>query len=265
MEHQGDFLHLLKEAGYQLPHAEPPGAPAHAHVPETHGTTVIAIRYDCGVLNVGDRRATADNMVMYDRADKIFALDDYTLLEVSGSYARAMDIVRFLKHSFKYYRRTQLQDISIEGKVQEVSRAIANNLPSAMQGIGAFLPIMSAYDLRAAEGRIFFYDGMGARFENKDFGAAGSGSTQIRGAFDYIIKTKGHFRQMNLEQALSEALVLLDIAASLDAFTAGYDKILPLVKTVSAEGITTIADDYLRDIIGRISQYPSLIATGYAH
>ena len=38
---------------------------------DTHGTTVIAVKYKDGVLNVADRRATAGMGVMYDRAEKI--------------------------------------------------------------------------------------------------------------------------------------------------------------------------------------------------
>src|SRR6266478_4197392 len=76
---------------------------------EVHGTTVIAVKYRDGVLNVGDRRATANFAVMYDRAEKVLPIDDFTLLAISGSFARAMEVVRYLRHSFKYFERSQLQ------------------------------------------------------------------------------------------------------------------------------------------------------------
>ena len=31
--------------------------------------------------------------IMFDRAEKVIALDDYTLIAISGSFARAMEIV----------------------------------------------------------------------------------------------------------------------------------------------------------------------------
>lgn len=219
---------------------------------ETHGTTVIAVKYRDGVLNVGDRRATANMAVMFDRAEKVLPLDDYTLIAISGSFARAMEIVRYLKHSFKYYARRELQEMSLDGKVSEVSRAIAGNLPMALQGIGAFIPIVSAFDPRTNEGRIFFYDGMGARFETAEFGAAGSGSERIRGAFDYIIRTKKPFREMSLEEALSECLVLLDIAADLDAATGGFAKVLPVAKAVDRDGIREITAEQMQGIVAGI-------------
>ena len=241
----GDFSRL------DLPRLEAPQAPAAAPSGgvsqgiDTHGTTVIAVKYADGVLNVADRRATASMGVMYDRAEKILALDDHTLVAISGSFAKAIEIARYLRHAFKYYSRSQLQPMSLEGKLAEMTRAISNNLPMALQGIGAFIPVLSAYDLEAGEGRIFFYDGMGARFESSEFGAAGSGSSAIRGSFDYIVRTKKPFSDMTLDEALRESLVLLDIAADLDAATGGYSKILPAAKAVTREGILSIDEEQL--------------------
>jgi proteasome beta subunit len=229
-----------------------PPSPEHLNtgaVIDTHGTTVIAVKYRDGVLNVGDRRATAAMSIMYDRAEKVVPLDDYTLIAISGSFARGMEIIRYLKHSFKYYARTQLQEMSLDGKVSEVSRAIAGNLTSALQGIGAFIPVVSVYDPKTNEGRIFFYDGMGARFETAEFGAAGSGSERIRGAFEYILRTKGSFREMDLDTALRESLILLDIAADLDAATGGFSKVLPVAKAITRDGILDLPADRMREAV----------------
>ena len=227
---------------------------------DTHGTTVIAVKYREGVLNVADRRATAGFGVMYDRAEKILPIDDHTLVAISGSFAKAIEIARYLRHAFKYYERSQLQPMSLEGKLAELTRAIVNNLPMALQGIGSFIPVLSAYDTEADEGRIFFYDGMGARFESTEFGAAGSGSSAIRGVFDYIVRTKKPFSDMDLEEALTESLVLLDIAADLDAATGGYSKILPAAKAVTRDGIISIDESQLNDALRRMTESGSMPA-----
>ncbi|MCS7309609.1 MAG: proteasome subunit alpha [Armatimonadetes bacterium] len=244
----GDFMALLRARGLWREQEPVPAAQTQAPLQEVRGTTVIALKYRDGVLNVGDRRATAANAIMYDRAEKILPLDDYTLIAIAGSYARAMEVVRYLQHAFKYYARTQLQEMSLEGKLAEVSRALAGNLSLALQGIGLFIPVVSAYDLSRGEGRIFFYDGMGARFESVEFGAAGSGSERIRGIFDYIIKTKGPFHEMTLEEALRESLLLLDIAADLDSATAGIEKVLPVARAVTADGILEVPEEQLAEI-----------------
>jgi proteasome beta subunit len=245
----GDFLELV--GGFPEAAAYPAGTGAASKL-DTHGTTVIAVKYRDGVLNVGDRRATAAMAVVYDRAEKILTLDDYTLIAISGSFARAMEIVRYLKHAFKYYSRRELQEMSLDGKISEVSRAIAGNLPMALQGIGAFIPIVSAYDRRTNEGRIYFFDGMGARFETEEFAAAGSGSERIRGAFDYILRTQRPFREMGLEESLRQVLILLDIAADLDAATGGFGKVLPVAKAVTREGLLEITDEQMRTAISTL-------------
>ncbi len=219
---------------------------------EIHGTTVIAVKYKDGVINVGDRRATGGFAIMYDKAEKVLALDDHTLMAISGSFSKAMEIVKYLRHAFKYYERSQLQPMSLDGKLSELGKVIAGNAMAAMQGMGVVIPVLSTYDLAADEGRIFFYDGGGARFETAEFGAAGSGSTQIRGVFEYIAKVKGPFREMDRDTALREALTLLEIAADLDAATGGAGKVLPLARTITRDGIADVEIDTLRTMVSEI-------------
>jgi proteasome beta subunit len=105
-----------------------------------HGTTVIAVKYKDGVINVGDRRATGGFAIMYDQAEKVLALDDHTLIAISGSFSRAMEIVRYLRHAFKYYERSQLQPMSLDGKLSELGRVISGNMQAAMTGVGVGHP-----------------------------------------------------------------------------------------------------------------------------
>jgi len=95
---------------------------------------------------------------------------------------------------------------------------------------------------------------MGARFESSEFGAAGSGSSAIRGSFDYIVRTKKPFSEMDLQEALRESLILLDIAADLDAATGGYSKILPSAKAVTRDGIVTLDEDQMRDVLRQMEE-----------
>ncbi len=273
MQLTGDLWRVLEQSGHPITRpmqgqvplgtifpARPYDSPAGqgigqgTGVVDTHGTTVIAVKFDKGVINVGDRRATANFAIMYDQAEKVLPIDDYTLLAISGSFARAMEVVRYLRTSFKLFERTYLQQMSLDGKLAELAKVVRAGIPDALQGIGGFIPILTTFDQESSQGRIFFYDGMGARFESTEFGAAGSGSTQIRGVFDYIVKTKKPFHDMNREEALKEALYLLDIAADLDAATGGWSKVLPLAKTITAEGIEDVSEEELRAVVAEIDR-----------
>lgn len=219
---------------------------------ETHGTTVLSLRFDGGVLTLADRRATAGNLIMYDQAEKVMALDDRTVVAISGAFARSVEVVRYLKHSFAYYRRSVLHEMSLEGKLAEISRALAGNAPMAMQGIGLFLPIVAAYDPKKDRFGVYFFDGAGARFENGAYACAGSGSERIRGVFEYIARTKGPFESMPRDEVLLEGLRMLDIAADLDSATGGFGKTPPIVRVLDREGTREIEAAELRSVASTV-------------
>lgn len=219
---------------------------------ETHGTTVLCLRFDGGVLTLADRRATAGNLIMYDLAEKIVALDDSTVVAISGAFAKSIEVCRFLKHSFKYYRRTVLHDMSVEGKLSEISRALAGNAPMAMQGIGLFLPIVAAYDKKKSEFGVYFFDGAGARFQNGSYACAGSGSERIRGVFEYVARLKGRFESRPLDEVLVDGLQMLDIAADLDSATGGFNKILPVTRVLDAVGNREIPEAELQAAVSAV-------------
>lgn len=210
------------------------------------------MRYDGGVLTLADRRATAGNLIMYDQAEKILALDDHMVVAISGAFGRSIEVCRMLKHSFKYYRRTVLQEMSLEGKLAEISRALSGNAPMAMQGIGLFIPIVAAYDPKKDQFGVYFFDGAGARFENSSYACAGSGSERIRGVFEYLGRQKGRFETRPLADVLSDGLVMLDIAADLDSATGGFNKILPVIRVLDREGSREIPEAELREVVDRI-------------
>jgi len=243
----GNFSRLLSDQGVQL--FDTPIMPSNGaeHITPTHGTTVIAAKFKEGVINVADRRATAGNVIMYDEAEKVMALDDFTLISIAGAYASAIQAIRFLKHSFRYYARSQLQELSFEGKLAEVTKVLGQGLAGAMQGVGGFIPVISAYDRKSNTGRIFNYDIMGARFETREFAAAGSGAVQIKGALEYVIREKGNFKDMSMKKALKELFILLDIAAALDSATGGLAGILPLAKIVTADGVVDVDEKTLKE------------------
>ncbi len=219
---------------------------------ETHGTTVLSLRFNGGVVTLADRRATAGNLIMYDQAEKIVALDDSTVVAISGAFAKSIEVCRYLKHSFKYYRRTVLQELSLEGKLTEISRALAGNAPMAMQGIGLFLPIVAAYDKKKDDFGVYFFDGAGARFQNGSYACAGSGSERIRGVFEYIARQKGRFETRPLQDVVLDGLQMLDIAADLDSATGGFNKTLPVTRVLDRDGNREIEVEELKRLTGSV-------------
>ena len=70
--------------------------------------------------------------------------------------------------AFKFYERRNLHEISAEGKLMEISKALQSNMV-AENVAGVFLPIAATYDRRAQEFGIYFFDLAGARFEGAEY------------------------------------------------------------------------------------------------
>ncbi|WP_455244387.1 hypothetical protein [Petrachloros mirabilis] len=245
---QGDFFQLLKEQGYQL--GVPATAGATAEIPTA--TTILAFKYRDGVLVAGDRRATAGNMVMYDRTDKVLEIDRHSVMAIAGVPATAYEMVRVLEHSFKYYRRTQLQELSFEGKLRAVSKLLKENVAAALAGTGAVAPIFAGYDFEQGAAKIYFYDILGAEFEGVEYAVSGSGSPTIRGILHYL-NTWGEqpLNRLTEEEATIQALRLLTSAAEFDSATGGVNReanLYPVIKLITRDGLQTIPDSTLKPL-----------------
>ena len=222
-------------------------SPHHDDEQVVHGTTVLALRYQDGIVVLADRRATMGILIMYEEAEKIEVLDDQTVVAISGAYARSIEVCRFLKHAFKYYERLNQFQISTEGKLMEISKALAGNMEAAMNG-GIFLPIAAVYDPKEEDFSVHFFDAAGARFPGMDYATAGSGSERIRGVFEYLCRTKGPWKKRKRDDVLLDALVMLDIASSLDSATGGFQRRLPSVVLLTREGIERLPEKDLEKI-----------------
>ena len=245
----GDFAALLRRKGLLGPAAISPIPQAGTQKTwqPTEATTILAFKFSGGVLVAGDRRATAGNTVVYDRADKVLEIDRHSIMAIAGVPATAWEMARVLEHSFQYFRRTQLQEMSVDGKVRALSKLLRDNFGFVIQGVGVVVPIFATYDSHPKpETRLYFYDAMGAQFEATDYAATGSGSPAVRGILYYANNWGATpLHKLNEDEAVSIALRALDTAAESDTSTGGVDrsgKIYPLIKIVSREGITTLPE-----------------------
>jgi proteasome beta subunit len=241
----GDFLSLL--ARHQVPPLRSEsvtGAPV-----QTQATTVFAFHFADGVLMAGDRRATAGNIIVTDRVEKIIEIDATSLLAIAGVPATAFEMARVLQTSFEYYRRSQLQALSLPARVRALARLLRDNLPMTMQGIGVVVPLFAGVDSTVSPPapRIFFYDPLGAQFQAVGYAASGSGSGTIRS----ILAFQEHYGQpapsrMTLAEAVRFGLRLLQVASEFDSATGGVNpdaKSFATIKVLRPGGVEAIPDE----------------------
>jgi proteasome beta subunit len=245
-----DFPALLRRKGLLAPAASLPQIAASTDAGKwipTEATTILAFKFAGGVLVAGDRRATSGNTVVYDRADKVLEIDRHSIMAIAGVPATAWEMARVLEHSFQFFRRTQLQEMSVDGKVRALSKLLRDNFGFAVQGVGVVVPIFATYDSGAdPAARLYFYDAMGAQFEVTEYAATGSGSPTVRGILHYENNWgERPLQKLPEDEAVTVALRALDTAAESDTATGGVDrsgKIFPIIKIVSHEGITTLPE-----------------------
>ena len=239
----GDFLALLPKTAF------PQAGPNASAITEIHATTVFAFHCAQGVIIAGDHRATAGNIVFSDTTEKILELDSHSLMAIAGSPAMAFEMARTLQTSFEFYRRSQLQPMSLPAKIRALSQLLRNNLAGTIQGFGVVAPIFAGIepnDPKAAP-QIYFYDPLGAQFEATTFAGSGSGSGSIKSILSFLERW-GQPRpaEMPLTQATVLANRLLMTAAEFDTATGGVHpekRLFATIKFLDADGIRSISLD----------------------
>jgi proteasome beta subunit len=241
----GDFISLLAKSQMPLWRVE---ATAQAPV-QTQATTVFAFHFAEGVLMAGDRRATAGNIIVTDRVEKVLQLDDTSLLAIAGVPAMAFEMARVLQTSFEYFRRSQLQELSLPAKVRALARLLRENLPMTMQGVGVVMPLFAGVDttVKPAQPRIYFYDPLGAQFLAVGYAASGSGSGAIRSILGYQERFgEPTPDKLPLDEAIQLALRLLMVAAEFDSATGGVNpdaSTFATIKILRPEGVETVSSE----------------------
>jgi proteasome beta subunit len=210
-----------------------------------HGTTVLAIKYQGGAVVAGDRRATEGFQIADRRIEKVFKIDESSVIAIAGAAGPCIELARLFQTELEHYEKLEGVPLSCEGKANKLSQMVKANLPMVFQGL-VVLPLYVGYDHRRQEGRIFKYDITGGRYEESEFHAIGSGGRDARNTM------REHFRKdLSQQEALDIALRALYAAAEEDLATAGPDffrGIYPSVKIVTASGIVDVEETRVQSL-----------------
>jgi proteasome beta subunit len=252
-----DLLPRIRHAdgGGSVQHGNTSAAGSTAELP--HGTTIIAAECDGGAVMVGDRRATAGNMISSRDIEKVFGTDEYSCVGISGVAGIGIELVRLFQVELEHYEKLEGRMLSLEGKANRLAGLVRANLGGAMQGLVA-VPLLAGYDEDAQRGRIFSYDVAGGKYEERRFASIGSGSVFARGALKKLYRDG-----MNIEDVVLAVMQSLYDAADDDSATGGPDmsrRIFPVVATVSADGYRRMTDDeaagYAEAVVSERMQAP---------
>ena len=223
--------------------------PSGASIDAPHGTTIVAITFDGGVLMAGDRRATMGNIIANREMEKVFAADEFSTVGIAGTAGLAIELVRLCQVEWEHYEKIEGTLMSLEGKANRLASMIRGNLGMAMQGLSV-VPMFTGYDVDLRLGRIFSYDVTGGCYEEHDHHSVGSGSLFARGAMKKLFR-----RGMTGEEALRVAVEALWDAADDDSATGGPDlgrRIWPTVARIDTDGVRFVEDDAVAAVVDAI-------------
>ncbi|HEX8969955.1 proteasome subunit beta [Oryzihumus sp.] len=223
----------------------PPGGALEA----PHGTTIVALTYDGGVVMAGDRRATMGNLIANRDMEKVFGADDYSAVGIAGTAGIAIELVKLFQVELEHYEKIEGALLSLEGKANRLATMIRSNLGLAMQGL-AVVPLFAGFDLDTTTGRIFSYDVTGGCYEEHDHHSVGSGSLFARGALKKLWRPG-----LASADAVGVAVEALYDAADDDSATGGPDlgrRIWPTVAVIDTDGLRFLDDDALAGVVEQI-------------
>lgn len=223
------------------------GIAAPLHVPE--GTTVLAIRYQDGVIVAGDRRATEGFQISHRSIEKVFAADDMSAVAIAGAAGPAVEMVRLFQTELEHYEKVEGERLTLEGKANKLSQMIRANLPAAMQGL-IVVPLFAGFDEARSIGRIFKYDVTGGRYEEDDYHATGSGGKDARSSLK-----KRYKHDLMRDEVVKIGIEALFDAADEDVGTGGPDlvrDIFPTVVSITVDGTIEIPEDDIRALFNEL-------------
>jgi proteasome beta subunit len=223
-----------------LPSGRP--LPSGASIEAPHGTTIVALLYDGGVIMAGDRRATMGNIIANRDMEKVFAADGYSVVGIAGTAGIAIELVRLYQVELEHYEKIEGAIMSLEGKANRLASMIRGNLGLAMQGL-TVVPTYAGFDLAADAGRIYSYDVTGGCYIEGGHHSTGSGSVFARGSLKKLWRPG-----LTEQQAVGVAVEALYDAADDDSATGGPDlgrQIWPTVAVVDRSGARFVAQSDL--------------------
>jgi proteasome beta subunit len=202
----------------------------------SHGTTIGAISVDHGerVVAFSDGKVSVQERAFELTYDKIFPVDDYSCLLISGVLEVGNVLVSRLRTYIGIYEDADQRSLTARAKVNFIEDFQRQSLSLALRGL-VCMPIFVTYDqVYHQRSRIFITTPGGATSERNPYCVLGSGSADGDPVLDELtrreLKEQG---TISLERGLSMAQKILERTAEKDNHSGGR----PTFKIIDRDGV----------------------------
>ncbi len=190
------------------------------------GTTTLGIVCKDGVVLAADKRATAGNMIVDKRADKVHVLSDDFAVTIAGTVSDAQLIIKLIKAELKLKEVRTYKKPTAKEAANLLGGILYSNIRrmSMLPGIAHFL--LAGKDTQGVHLYDLFPDGSVTRII--DFISSGSGSV-----FAYGVLETQYKKDMTTDEAVNLAVKAVNTALQRDSASGnGIDVIVVTEKEI---------------------------------
>ncbi len=211
------------------------------------GTTIIAAKYNEGVIMTGDRRASSGYLIANARTEKTHAVDRFTVIGSAGTAKMCEDLAKIFRAELEDYEKIRGREMTFEAKIKRLGYLTSLNLRGLQMGFYA-VPILAGYDKDRQIGRIFKFDVLGSSSEELKYVSTGSGAISTTGSLPTLYEDEpAQVSQEDLIRRLLKAfknVIKTDMGSGFDP----VEGIWPTFKAIDRSGVKDVAEQELKRI-----------------
>ncbi|MDD5086841.1 MAG: proteasome subunit beta [Candidatus Nanoarchaeia archaeon] len=202
------------------------------------GTTTLGIICKDGIILAADRRATAGNMIVDKKAQKVYKINDRMALTTAGGVSDIQLLVKLLKAELALKSVRTEREPNVTEAVNLLAGMVYSNIRkmSMIPGISHFL--FGGIDSEGTHLYDIYPDG--SLSKNDEFISSGSGSVMAYGVLETLYR-----KDMKIEEGAKLAVKCLNAALQRDSASGNGVDII----SITDEGVKNILEKEINNKI----------------